>query len=118
MTGIAPKPPTLAQIRKWPPTVDVPQAATALGISRSTLYEWIRTGQAPVQTLSVRHRYRVLTWSILNVLNAPPEDPSPRQKSEAQLRQEIEDAVGEVRTALLRQFGLPGNGETARPSRA
>lgn len=59
---------TLAQVRKLPATVDVATAARALGFSRSTLYEAIRTGQSPVKTLSVRRRIVVLTADLLHVL--------------------------------------------------
>ena len=60
--------PTLAQVRKWPATVDVPTAATALGISRSTLYEWIKIGCAPVRSISVLNRRVVITSSLINLL--------------------------------------------------
>jgi hypothetical protein len=59
---------TLAQVRKLPATIDVPTAASALGISRSSLYEAIRTGSAPVKTLSVKRRILVLTADLINVL--------------------------------------------------
>jgi predicted site-specific integrase-resolvase len=59
---------TLAQVRKLPATVDVPTAALALGISRSTLYEWIRIGQSPVKAISVRRRVVVITADLLRVL--------------------------------------------------
>lgn len=60
--------PTLAQVRKWPATVSVPQAATALGCSKSQLYELIKRGEAPVRTLSFGRRYVVITASLVSVL--------------------------------------------------
>jgi hypothetical protein len=59
---------TLAQVRRLPATVDVPTAAKALGIGRSTLYEAIRIGQSPVKTLTVQRRVVVLTADLLRVL--------------------------------------------------
>jgi len=64
------KAPTLAQIRDWPATVDVPRAAQALGISRSTAYEWIRLGEFPVPVISVRHKHRVPTAGLVRLLSA------------------------------------------------
>lgn len=65
MTG-----PTLADVRDWSATVNVAQAATALGISRSQLYEEIRTGTAPVRTLRFGTRIRVVTTSLIALLEA------------------------------------------------
>jgi hypothetical protein len=60
--------PSLAQIRKWPPTVNVETAAEALGASRSGLYLAITEGTCPVQTIMVGHRIKVLTHSLIEVL--------------------------------------------------
>ena len=62
--------PTLADVRNWPATVDVPTAALALGISRSTAYEWIRIGEFPAPVISVRHRHRVVTAGLVQLLSA------------------------------------------------
>jgi hypothetical protein len=59
---------TLGQVRKLPATIDVPTAAIALGISRSGLYEAIRTGSSPVKTVSVKRRIVVLTADLIRVL--------------------------------------------------
>jgi len=59
---------TLAQVRKLPATIDVPTAARALGISRSTLYEAIRVGRSPVRTITVQRRIVVLTADLVRVL--------------------------------------------------
>lgn len=60
--------PTLAEVRGWPATVDVAQAATALGISRAQLYEEIRCGDAPVRVLRFSSRIRVVTASLVALL--------------------------------------------------
>lgn len=61
--------PTLEEIRAWPATVNVDDAARALGISRAAAYEAIRTGTFPVKTLKVRGRIRVITASIQRALD-------------------------------------------------
>ncbi|MDX2705821.1 DNA-binding protein [Streptomyces sp. PA03-6a] len=62
--------PSLDEVRGWPATISVPKAATALGCSRSALYEAIKTGQAPVKTLSFGRRHVVITASLITVLEA------------------------------------------------
>lgn len=61
--------PTLDEVRTWPATVSVEQAARALGVSRAHAYDAIRTGQFPARTLSVGRRIRVTTQSVLAVLD-------------------------------------------------
>jgi len=60
--------PTLDEVRRWPATVSVPKAATALGLSKSYLHELIRSDQAPVKTLPVKGRHRVITASLVRLL--------------------------------------------------
>ena len=60
--------PTLDQIRKWPATVDVETAALALGVGRATLYDAIREDTAPVRVITVGKRLKVLTASLVAVL--------------------------------------------------
>ncbi|MFF3690687.1 helix-turn-helix domain-containing protein [Streptomyces sp. NPDC002187] len=62
--------PRLSDVRKWPATVSVPQAATALGCSRSQLYELIKRGESPVRTLSYGRRIVVITHDLVRVLEA------------------------------------------------
>lgn len=62
--------PTLAEVKKWPATVEVPRAALALGCSRSQLYELIKRGEAPVTVLSFGARHRVVTASLVRLLEA------------------------------------------------
>ena len=65
---------TLAQVRKLPATIDVPTAARALGIGKSTLYEAIKLGSSPVKTLTVQRRVVVLTADLLRVLGGETSD--------------------------------------------
>lgn len=61
--------PTLAEIKTtWPPTVDVPTAALALGVSRSGLYEALRSGRCPVESITVGRRTRILTAALVRTL--------------------------------------------------
>lgn len=62
--------PTLDEIRNWPATVDVADAARALGISRSAAYEAIRIGEFPAKVIPVRRRYKVVTASLVRLLSA------------------------------------------------
>ncbi|MDX3578668.1 DNA-binding protein [Streptomyces sp. FL07-04A] len=62
--------PTLDEIRGWPATVGVPEAARAMGVSKSQLYELIKRDKAPVKVLSFGTRHRVVTASIVRLLEA------------------------------------------------
>lgn len=61
--------PTLAEVRKWPATVSVPQAATALGVSKSHLHALIKRDDAPVKVLAFGRCYRVVTADLVRVLS-------------------------------------------------
>lgn len=62
--------PTLTEIREqWPPTVDVPRAGVAFGLSRSLAYDLVARGEFPAKVLKVGSRYRVITESIIRVLS-------------------------------------------------
>jgi hypothetical protein len=61
--------PTLAEVRKWPATVNVPRAAAAIGCSSSHLYDLIRRGEAPVRTLSYGRRHVIITASLVTLLS-------------------------------------------------
>ena len=69
------KAPTLCEIRNWPPTCDPASAALALGISRSTAYETLRRGDFPAQALRVGGRWRVITASLIRLLEGEQRDP-------------------------------------------
>lgn len=61
--------PTLDEIRQtWPPAVDVRAAASALGLSASWLYQLIAEGEAPCRVLRIRGRTKVLTASLVRLL--------------------------------------------------
>lgn len=62
--------PTLDEVRAWPATVSVPKAATALGISKSYLHGLIKSGQAPVKVLPLDGRHRVITASLVRLLDS------------------------------------------------
>jgi hypothetical protein len=64
------KPPTLDEIRSWPAAVGVPDAARAIGISKSQMYALIKRNEAPVKVLSFGTRHRVVTASIVRLLEA------------------------------------------------
>ena len=78
MPAAQPQPParpSLAQVRRWPPTVPVPTAAPALGMSRRSMYEAISTGRCPVKVITVNGRLKVLTASLVQVLEGSPAAP-------------------------------------------
>ncbi|MFE7272995.1 DNA-binding protein [Streptomyces sp. NPDC057623] len=60
--------PTLDEIRAWPATVSVPKAATALGISKTYLHGLIKRGESPVRVLPLEGRHRVITASLVRLL--------------------------------------------------
>ncbi|MGW1713254.1 helix-turn-helix domain-containing protein [Streptomyces sp. NPDC002156] len=62
--------PTLSEIRSWAATIEVSQAAHALGISRSHLYEMIKRDQVPFRIVVLGTRYRVITASLIRYLEA------------------------------------------------
>lgn len=68
VSTIAPAGPTIEEIRRWPATVSVVQAAKALGVSPAHAYDSIKTGEFPARSLTVGRRLRVITSSILAVL--------------------------------------------------
>lgn len=70
MTGPGPRRLTLAQVRKLPATCSVEDAAAAIGVSRTCAYELIRTGEAPFRVLTVRGRRKVVTSSLVALLEA------------------------------------------------
>ncbi|GAA2441538.1 DNA-binding protein [Streptomyces glaucus] len=61
--------PTLAEVRKWPATVSVADAARAIGCSRSHLYERVKSGDSPVKTIQLGTRYVVITADLVRLLS-------------------------------------------------
>ena len=68
-TVTTPVGPTLDEVRRWPATVSVEDAAAALGISRAHAYDLIKTKAFPARALPVGRRIRVTTSSILAVID-------------------------------------------------
>lgn len=68
-TTVTPVGPTLDEIRQWPATVSVEEAASALGISRAHAYDLIKADSFPAKALPVGRRIRVTTRSILAVID-------------------------------------------------
>jgi hypothetical protein len=66
----------IADLEAGPPTLNVPQVARILGVSKSGLYEAIRRGDAPVKTLRVLGRIKVITQSVIDLLTGEDEDAS------------------------------------------
>lgn len=62
------KVPTLDEVRTWPATVSLAQGGRPFGISRSNAYDLIKRGEFPARVLRVGGTYRVITSSIVNVL--------------------------------------------------
>jgi hypothetical protein len=60
--------PTLDEVRAWPAAVDVRQACTALGLSASWGYQLASEGAFPCRVLRIRGRTKVLTASLVRVL--------------------------------------------------
>ena len=62
--------PTLDEIRSWPVTVEVGRACRAIGISSSWGYQLIASNEFPCRVIKVGHRSRVVTASLLALLEA------------------------------------------------
>ena len=60
----------IESLRKEGPTIDVPTAAKALGISKGHAYELIRTDEFSPKTLKLGGSYRVVTESVIRLLGA------------------------------------------------
>ncbi|EOD65617.1 DNA-binding protein [Amycolatopsis vancoresmycina] len=65
----------LSEIKTWPSTVDVATAASALGISKSYGYALAARGEFPCRVLAVGTRYRVVTASLVALLEEPGDTP-------------------------------------------
>jgi excisionase family DNA binding protein len=63
---------TRAELLALPVVVDVPTAARALGLGRSTAYELARRGEFPCPILRVGSSYRVPTAGLLRILGVEP----------------------------------------------
>ena len=63
---------TRAELLALPAVVDVPTAARALRLGRSTAYELARRGEFPCPVLRVGGSYRIPTSDLLRVLGIDP----------------------------------------------
>lgn len=61
--------PSLDEVKSWGATCDVRDAARAIGISKSTAYEWIRMGEFPAAVISVRSKRRIITADLVRLLS-------------------------------------------------
>ncbi|MER8030763.1 DNA-binding protein [Streptomyces bauhiniae] len=68
---------TLDEVRTWPATVSVRKAAPALGISKSALYQLVRAGRPPVKILALNSSTRVVTASLIRVLETGDPEANP-----------------------------------------
>lgn len=66
---------TRAELLALPVTVDVPTAARALGLGRSTAYELARRDEFPCRVLRVGSSYRIATADLMRVLCIEPPTP-------------------------------------------
>jgi len=66
---------TSTELLALPVTIDVPTAARALGLGRSTAYELARRGEFPCRVLRVGSSYRVPTADLMRVLGIDPPTP-------------------------------------------
>lgn len=64
----------LAEVRRWPAAVRVEDGARALGISRASAYQAIADGTFPAKTIRVNRTLRVLTASLIEVLDPSGDD--------------------------------------------
>lgn len=66
-----PRRPTLAEIKAtWPPSVDVPTAAAAFGMSRSKAYDLVARDEFPAKVAKYGGRIMVITESLVRALSA------------------------------------------------
>ena len=63
---------TLDEVRTWPATVDLPEAADALGISRAQAYVSVKRGVFPSKVITVGRRYKAVTADLLRLLEPSP----------------------------------------------
>jgi predicted DNA-binding transcriptional regulator AlpA len=62
--------PSLEEVRAWPASVNVRDAARALGVSPSHAYAAIKAKDFPAKVINVGARLKVSTASIIEVLEA------------------------------------------------
>lgn len=66
---------TLDEIRQWPPTASMEDAARALGISKSHGYKLAKSGRFPCRVVPLgEDRVRIVTASLLKLLEGETSD--------------------------------------------
>ena len=63
------RPVSLAELRQSGPTVNVENAARALGVSRSAAYEALARGEFPAKVIVCGSRLKVVTASLIGLLD-------------------------------------------------
>ena len=61
-----------AQVRNLPPIVDVPTAASVLGISRATAYRLVAAGEWPIPVLRLGRYLRVSRADLMAFIGLEP----------------------------------------------
>jgi excisionase family DNA binding protein len=64
-----PNGPTLDEIKSWPATISLTQAAAALGMSRAHVYGLAQRGELPCATIAVGRTRRVIAASLVRLLS-------------------------------------------------
>jgi Helix-turn-helix domain len=64
-----PNGPTLDEIKSWPATISLTQAAAALGMSRAQVYGLAQRNELPCVTIAVGRTRRVVTASLIRLLD-------------------------------------------------
>lgn len=65
---------TLAEIKNWPATINVTDAARGLGVSSAHAYQCIKDGVFPIRIIRIGKRTRVLTASLVHFLETGESD--------------------------------------------
>jgi hypothetical protein len=71
---MTPEGPTLDEIKEWPALIDITQCAVALGCGKSAMYAWVKRGGLPFRTVVVGRRTRVVTASLVHMLETGESD--------------------------------------------
>jgi hypothetical protein len=67
---------TATEVRALPVVVDLPTAASALGIGRTVAYELARTGRFPTPVIRVGNQIKVPTAHLLVLLGLSTDPPA------------------------------------------
>lgn len=73
----APPMPTIEDVRRWPVTVDIVTAGSALGIGRTCAYYLARRGEFPARVVKIGRLSRVISADLLAFLESQHGDDVP-----------------------------------------